>query len=374
MKKKINVVGTVESLVGAVEQFKGLGFNCSYSKIKAVDESDKDSLLLFELVVEDNYGLDIPTKMTTVKEFRSLLVDLKNDYDDNIMSDKIISELKKLDEKNFDVDLPYNYDEYISIDDIKKYKTYDDFIDAAACDLYECNIQYIGELIDNNLTSNLAKLDLTDAYDNLGFDYQERVKEWHSDNCNVDVLSDLLSHSREFKANIFPYQDENLNCEGGELREAISDLSKKLSGEKDIVIKNELLEKLFASQGYDVNKVTGEEDSEFIKSFKSEINNIWEYYPMFFTCLTKLSLEDYFKLIRGELELKFKGMCGLFDFINGAGSSLEVKLEKPFIIKFTGEEEFDAIQIEEIEDNCGYTVNEVCGLCGSAWEHSDYNN
>lgn len=293
-------------------------------------------------------------------------------------SKKAFKELEAILEKeykehpqNFETGVYWNYDEKISLDDLSKSKTFEEFEENLSDELYIMNDPYICELRDDvasNFTSEHENLyDELNEYDKENF--YDLLLEHISVDLNIDSL--LNNRANQLYVNVFPYQEENLNCEGGELQDALIEI-----GEQGFLTqKNEVLEKLFASQGYDIHqKIDWDSDDEFIKSFRSEMANFsYDYYPSTITFLAKMSIEDYYALRSGEKSMIFeKGECGLFNPIHGNGSSLELELNKPFEIKFTGEEDFFAIQIEGAKENYGYTVDRVYGLVRSAWEDTQY--
>ena len=369
MLRKINLIGRNSSVQKVCDSLTKLGFDCAWEYKQDIDVSDKSTLALYESIIMDDRGLNIPEDMATAKDFQSTVEYLKKDHDDKIMCQKIIDALSSLDDEAFEDELYYYQDDRINLSRIHEFKTFGEFIETSREELTELNFQCIDELLEQNLSDHLLSLELKDEFEKLDCKYQEEIIEFHDSKSYIDVVSGLLRKTPELRLNIFPYQDNNLNCEGSELREVIRGFVEKLQGNQEIVVKNELLEKLFKSQGYDINKVTGKEDSKFIQSFIREINNIWSEYPMFFTCMAKMPIEEYFKLVNGESELDFIGTCGLFNPVHGSGSIFEIELEKPLQIKFKGDEDFCGVQVEESNGNYGYSVNDVYGFRGDVWNN-----
>lgn len=369
MLRKINLIGKNSSIQKACDSLIKLGFDCTWEYKQDIDVSDKSTLSLYEFIIMDDKGLNIPEDMATAQDFQSTVEYLKKDNDDKIMCQKIVDALSSLDDEAFEDELYYYQGDELDISRINEFKTFGEFIETSQEELMDLNYQYVQELIEKNLSDNLLSLELKDKFEELDGKYQEEIREFYDYHSYVDVVSDLLRRTPALRLNIFPYQDNNLNCEGSELREAIRDFVEKLQGNQEIIVKNELLEKLFKSQGYDINKVTGKEDSKFIKSFIREIDYVCSEYPMFFMCMTTMPIEEYFKLVNGETELDFKGMCGLFNPVQGSGSVLEVELENPFKIKFTGNEEFFGVQVEEAHKCYGYSVRDVYDFPGYVWNN-----
>lgn len=295
--------------------------------------------------------------MESKKAFEELEAILEKEYNEN--------------PQNFEAELYWNYDEEISLDYLSKSKTFKEFEENLSDEIYMMNDAYICELRDD-VASNFTS-EHEDLYDELNDQYKADFYDLLLEHISVDLNIDSLLDNRvnQLYVNIFPYQEENLDCEGSELQDALIEI-----GEQGFLTqKNEVLEKLFASQGYDIHqKIDWDSDDEFIQSFRSEmLNSYCDSYPQTITFLAKMSIEEYYGLRSGELSLVFeKGTCGLFNPVHGSGSVLEVKLNKPFEIKFTGKEDFNAIQVEDAKKNYGYTVNEVYGLMGSVWEDTQY--
>jgi hypothetical protein len=78
--------------------------------------------------------------------------------------------------------------------------------------------------------------------------------------------------------------------------------------------------------------------------------------------LFELDLEDYanIKYNRPKLMISKNTMCGLFTWVDGAGGTLEVELEKDVVVPSAYYELFE-------EGEMGYGVDETFGLTGSAW-------
>lgn len=369
MLRKINVIGRNSSVQKACDRLTKLGFDCEWEYKQDIDVSDKSTLALYEFIIMDDKGLNIPEDMAIAKDFQATVEYLKKDHDDKIMCQKIIDALSSLDDDAFEDELYYYQGDELDISGVNEFKTFDEFIGASQNELTELNYQYVQELIEQNLSDHLLSLELKDEFEKLDSKYQEQIKEFYDENSYIDVVSDLLRRAPELRLNIFPYQENNLDSEGNDLREAIRDFVEKLQGNQEIIVKNELLEKLFKSQGYDINEVTGEEDSKFIKSFIREIDNIWSEYPMFFTCMATMPIEKYFKLVNGECELDFDGTCGLFNPVQGSGSVLEVELEKPFVIKFKADDDRFGVQVEGAHKCYGYSVKDVYDFPGYVWNN-----
>lgn len=130
----------------------------------------------------------------------------------------------------------------------------------------------------------------------------------------------------------------------------------------------------------------GETDNKFVASVIQELENLPSHMSMLIF-LVNMTLGEFIQLREKMLKDKKandsyeyeerKGtekfsiskhcMCGLYDVWNGGGSVLEIELEKD--VKLTTKELFDVwIDCRGCKANGrGYDVDDVYGLCGSAW-------
>jgi hypothetical protein len=81
------------------------------------------------------------------------------------------------------------------------------------------------------------------------------------------------------------------------------------------------------------------------------------------TFFTKMTLKEFIDYQENptDLTISIEKNCGLYDPWNGAGSVLEIELEKPVKIPKK--------YIEMHIDGCrGYGVDEIYGMCSSFWK------
>lgn len=184
---------------------------------------------------------------------------------------------------------------------------------------------------------------------------------------------DLMRDNSRLKLNLFPYQDENLDHEGFLLYKDIEVIKNSIYDDTEIdekEIKTEVLHRLFTSQGYTFNDIKNDEkvkNSNFLKSFIDELDNLPVLYSAYITLPIQLNLKQYLDLKNGKIEITYNSVkFGLFNMTHGAGSMLEIGLEKPFSVRFYEHERFTNIQIEGAKYNA-YTVDEVYGLTNEYW-------
>lgn len=125
---------------------------------------------------------------------------------------------------------------------------------------------------------------------------------------------------------------------------------------------------LVEQQGYTktdlINLIENQDfkNSKFLKSVYQECENVCSHMNAL-TFFTKMTLKDFieYKENPKDITLPKNTSCGLMDFWSGAGSVLEIELEKSVIIpkKF----------VEMHIDGCrGYSVKEIYGMCNSFWD------
>lgn len=271
------------------------------------------------------------------------------------------------------VRLYYDYDDYADIGSIKDYDSYEDFKDNLLEELMELNDAYVFDLIDDSF--NEFKDSYSDLFDELTDDEEEEVSTHYSEMIEVDYNEDELIEKTKLRVNIMPYQDYNLDTEGSEMYEALSFLAE---GEDKSQYKgNDMLDRLFKSQGYeDITKIDWDNSNDpFIESFIEEYTeaDLAYTWSQFFVFLAEMSIKDYFDLLTGKSKMIYRsGVCGLFNPVTGSGSMLDVILNKPFTIEFTGKENFDGIQVEGVS-SYGYSVDSIYGLVESCWDNADYS-
>lgn len=304
---------------------------------------------------------------------RERLDDLKEESPESFIAEPYIDYQDSIDDDYLDEDM--------SVEEIKENIT---FSICENYDMYDASLAVINDLI-SEINVDLDE-DAEIDYDGWSFK-DSLITNYIVEDLNIDKL---CGQSKLYM-NIFPYQGENANTEGSELEIALEALVKRyvypegsfyyvLPDNNDeleeIINKNKLLTKLFESQDYEFQDIGDEEkvkNSKFLSSLIQEINNNTLFGSAFLTFLVKSDASEYLDCFRNEdMEIVFKPkeelICGIFNPVNGSGSVLELELEKPFACPTN--ELF--IQIESRDANYGYTVNEVCGLCTSAWTNNFY--
>ena len=309
-----------------------------------------------------------------------------------------LNELLEEDPNALTVDLYWDYRDEISLDDLyeieKRCKTKDEMLFELEQVLFDLNDEYIfntqKELVEELINS--CEVSFENPDDEIEFFESDEFRDLSEillDNygfINLNV-EELLEKTPMF-LNVIPYQDENSNREGSELSQSLESLIKaylnpEFKGywnlpdkEDELIVEIEespVIVELFKSQGYEYRDLADEEKvskSKFLGSLIEEIENDPLYGSSFVTFLIKTNALDY---INNFVDVKGKtlrilpdnnAVCGIFNPVVGAGSLLELKLEKPFDINL----EHAMWQVEDRKRNYGYPVGSIYGFCNDAWD------
>lgn len=365
----MKIIGKKEELSALTQVMEGdlkeliAGINCY---VADVEKPEEDSPEWMEAKEYNKYILDLEDARLSKEALNELKELLDKDYKD--------------DPKDFEDEFYWYYRDEPDISLISKHKTYDEYKDALLEDLYDYNFEYEGELVENLWQSWKGRHE--DLFNKLLDDDEQYLYDCFLSYVVIDYKVEDLIAKGHLYVNIMPYQDNNLNAEGGCLHDTLDYLWKSANGEledDDEYVESPVLTKLFKSQGYELPNIDWESDDPFIKTFYKEMLNAdIEYtYSLFMVFLAEMSIEDYYNLRSGKSKMIFRsGTCGIFNAVHGSGSVLEVELEKPFEIDFSKEEdcyfEGSRIQVEGVQ-SYGYSVNSIYGLIGRAWSDTDYD-
>lgn len=252
-------------------------------------------------------------------------------------------------------------------------------------ELYELNIDY-----DNNLFSQIQDdLRVQDFF-------TDDFEKWYEDKCDIyedlyevgyngiDVnLSDLLKNSN-FRFNIMLATEEEQNRDMSSIFSSYQDIDNIENFDKKF---DNSLTYLIHQQGHTIQEYfeclkmnpagfKSDYKCNFIESTVDEVLNNNFYAMSELTALIELEgteAIDFLNYLSGntdnkDLNLKFNKdtMLGIFNEWEGAGSVLEINLEKDLIIPKTMIRD---IQIEGAK-NSSYSVDEVYMLTNNCWKNS----
>jgi hypothetical protein len=258
-----------------------------------------------------------------------------------------------------------DYRDEVSVDRIPSYLEYDYPVDGVYEDLFESYVHYDGEIKAqiNQATEAEIRDSLTgEQLGKLEFDYD-------LENEIAGYLDEHLYF--EYPVDHYLNQDVyvNLTVDTGD---GNHDFTLNELGDDQTLHEESSLLWLIRQQGfkpqelyaYQAGQLPGA--SEFIKSVAEEIDNNPSSMGML-TFLLKLTLRELLEFHSKGREKKILTIepgttCGLFNPYSGGGSMLGIQLAKPVRISE------DLVQIRpDSKDYFGYTVEEVYGMCRSAW-------
>lgn len=238
----------------------------------------------------------------------------------------------------------------------------------------------------------------------------EQIDEWYQD-AEVDVIYDITTAISEIVANKLSISSDEV-LDYGELRDFITDLAaenisveipydkildkceinmvainsnelysnslkwEEKDGEEQLVGVDKELEEFIKSQGYTVEQFieawnTDKKDG-FLGTLCDEIdetiNNGNEGVLVFFA---KVPLRTAIDMIDAErdnksVEVSDDSMCGIVNFSDGSGGTLEINLAKNY--KITNLKNWDFVP----DDVLTYGIDRIYGLTGSAWERGNF--
>lgn len=255
-------------------------------------------------------------------------------------------------------DFDYFDEELAKIIRKNEFKSKDDFMQYIDEYIYESYIEmesdYYGDICDF-VAANIDP-ELMDEYD------EEYLRE-----CVQDIVYPNYEdvYSKVYATSVKCYvaltnTDEEMNYD---FSESALEGDMKYSDFNSLHNSNKFLCK---SQGhtmrelYDVLYKDKNISSKFINSLVEEYANAYD--GGCFVFLFELSLEDYanIKYNRPKLMISKNTLCGLYDWVSGAGGTLDVELEKDVVVPSAYYELFE-------EGEMGYGIDETFGLTGSAW-------
>lgn len=255
-------------------------------------------------------------------------------------------------------DFDYFDEELAKIIRKNDFKSKEDFIQYIDEYIYESYIEmesdYYGDICDF-VAANID-LELMNEYD------EEYLRE-----CVQDIVysnyEDVFRHAYATSVKCYvalTNTDEEMNYD---FSDSALEGDMKYSDFNSLHNSNKFLCK---SQGYTMRELYDtlykdkKSSSKFINSLIEEYANA--YYGGCFVFLFELNLEDYanIKYNRPKLMISKSTLCGLYDWVDGAGGTLDVELEKDVAVPSACYELFEAGEM-------GYGIDETFGLTGSAW-------
>ncbi len=210
---------------------------------------------------------------------------------------------------------------------------------------------YVLETIKNNWKEEYGeyedyKYDIIDflnenVYFNLPYDH------FLNEELNIDIIIDTGDGNYDFTLNDFASYNAVKD-------EKIKEKSSMLWLVKQQGYTREQLECAIRNQVF--------YNSKFLKSIHAECINTTSHMNAL-AFFVKMTLRDFIEYLENptDLTLNEKSSCGLYDCWNGAGSLLEIDLEKPVTIPK------EYIQIN-VDGSRGYGIGEIYGMSDDFWK------
>ena len=172
----------------------------------------------------------------------------------------------------------------------------------------------------------------------------------------------------DVKFYISPFQRENFNTACNEMYTFLEGFTEAYNDEEVTSFDGdvpEVIEKLFASQGYSVDDALDADKlscSKFLDSFVDEVGNGVSNPSL--TLLVSLHSSAIFDIIDGDnrtLVVPTDAVVGFYDGVNGGGSLIGIELEKPWEVPVSVEDLASTFGGWFIEDGDSYTPDGVYG-------------
>lgn len=227
-------------------------------------------------------------------------------------------------------------------------------------EFYEIN--YLANEICNDLGYIEHDTEIEDILTNLiVFDYDTYLEEDY----NINLIIDFNNQDSESDFN----NSYNLeNCKNNNLYTLLQKQGyTKKDYENNLKFLEENKDKIMKDKyNYDYSKIENLGGSVFLTTVFEEIKNNINY--DYFTSLVVLKKITLKELIENEnFTINTKNDIGLFNWVYGCGSLLDIKLEKPIILN--RDKDIFKIQVENASYSNEYTVNQVCGLLNNCWKY-----
>lgn len=277
---------------------------------------------------------EILKKETIQTDTSKYSLEIYADYYDTIEKDTIIDILNNYNKNGFATPLDYLYDKVFHWYEEVEYELTDNIVNSIIAKINELDIEYNKEEIEEYV---LDKVDIIYP-----------INHFLEENIPVNIIIDTGDGEYDF----------SLNGQYGDLSEINNNNSLLWLTRTQGYSRNQL--KKLIHDGHNVN------NSDFLKSLEEEILNET-------TCLNALTF--FVNMTLGELlnindtqnkkiRINKNTNCGLVDFWNGAGSLLNISLEKDLIINSS------IIDSISIDGSRRYSVKSIYGIDNSLWNES----
>lgn len=297
---------------------------------------------------------------------------------------------------------PSSYDDKISADTVLKafneycdmvksgkaedFPTFENYLYEQVYDSFFTSVDYEEDYLVSEIERSLSSvpLDVRIAYQKLkdeGTSNYEILERGGYEGTEI-ALKEFLSY--DYKLNLMFATEQERDYDMSSTVEAFR--AEHITTESTILnddlefnaVNDNALTYLVHQQGYEIKDVYNsmceqhEHHSGFVNSVVSEIADNYYGGMSEVTALTSAGGENLLTVLdniahdRGYITLSANTEIGLYNEWSGAGSALEISLEKPAVFSA------DMVRNVQFEDaskdlNQGYTVNDTYGLIGSVW-------
>lgn len=292
-------------------------------------------------------------------------------YDDKISADTILEAFNE-------------YCDMVKSGNAEDFPTFENYLYEQVYDIASVDYEedYLVSEIERSLSS--APLDVRIEYQKIkyeGTSNYEILERGGYEGTEI-ALKEFLSY--DYKLNLMFATEQERNYDMSSIVEAfraeyITTESTMLNDDLEFnAVNDNALTYLVHQQGYEIKDVYNsmceqhEHHSGFVNSVVSEIADNYYNGMSEVTVLTSADGENLLAVLdniahgRGYITLSANTEIGLYNEWSGAGSALEISLEKPAVFSA------DMVRNVQFEDasqnlNRGYTVNDTYGLIGSVW-------
>lgn len=191
-------------------------------------------------------------------------------------------------------------------------------------------------------------------------EHEDNIREWIHENVYFNFPYDHFL-KQEVKVNII------VNTGDGNYDYTLNNFASYNSVPGEVINNKSSILWLVKQQGYSktqLNNAVRKEEfdgSKFLKSVFQELINVTTHMNAL-AFFVKMTLKEFIDLKENprKIILPANTSCGLYDPWNGAGSVLEIELDKEVVIPKRFAE-------PHIDGTRGYGIDEIYGMCGSFW-------
>ena len=218
---------------------------------------------------------------------------------------------------------------------------------------------------------------MSDFYIDDIYEYDSVLKlieeNWNLDEFPIDFIKDWVYENVWFEVPYSHYLNKTVNVDiivdtgDGNYDFTLNNFASYNAATNEQIHKNSSILWLVKQQGYSKKQLYDAirhhrfMNSAFLKSVYGELINVTSHMNAL-AFFVKMTLDDVINYLESpkDIVISEDASCGLYDCWNGAGSLLEIVLEKPVVIPK------EYVQMN-IDGGRGYGIYEIYGLCDDFW-------